>query len=179
MIYCELLAFKPPGTVHVTLNQKLVVPRGRPRRIRFYKLASFTPLLTDIYWVIAIPQPKMGDEHPTSTKAEGKSPFHHPLRTSTRVRVPPANSSPSHSTNRAFSPLNGPICIGITSFGARHSLGLRAGNRLAPAGSIMARVRPRTARAPRPCARRTRRATRALPLPAARAALARRCASRE
>ena len=38
--------------------EELVVPRGRPRRIRFYKIASFTPPLTDIYRGIVIPQPK-------------------------------------------------------------------------------------------------------------------------
>ena len=68
----------------------------------------------------------------------------HPLRTSTRAPLP--DSSSSHSTNRASSSLNGPTSNGTTSFRVKHSLGLRAGSRLAPAGSVTARVGLQTAR---------------------------------
>ena len=96
----------------------------------------------------------------------------HPLHTNTRVRVPRPYSSSNHTKNNASSPMNGPSSIGITAFTTKvHSLGLQARCRLAPAGSVTARVGPRTsARAPRPCARGTRRAARAWSLPAARAA---------
>ena len=54
-----------------------------------------------------------------------------PARSSYSLGTPRAG----HATNRTSSPLNGPGSIGITSFGVKHSLGVRAGSRLAPAGT--------------------------------------------
>ena len=143
-------------TSFLMTKPSLVVPRGRPRRIRFYKIASFTPPLTDIYRgtaKIMRDRPRMNIQRQPKPRTSPTSlSCMHPLHTSTRVRVLPLYSSPGHSTNRASS------LLGITSFGAKHSLGLRTGSRLAPAGSITAHVEPRTARAPWSCAHGTRRA---------------------
>ena len=73
-----------------------------------------------------------GKSYKVLTEADGDA--FHPLHTSTRVSLP--YSSLSHCTNCASSLLNGLSSNDITSFGVKHSLGLRAGSRLVPAESV-------------------------------------------